>query len=94
MKLIKSLAEIVGPSSQGSGVKIDPLVQSMRYPDRLVRFEAAFALANSLPNSIFPGHERVAPLLAEGDFADRDRANVLIVAPRLRLTKRNWQAPI
>ena len=45
LKVIKSLAQIVGPSSQGAGATIDPLVQAMSYPDRLVRFEAAFALA-------------------------------------------------
>ena len=80
LKLIKSLGEIVGPSSQGSGVQIDPLVQAMRYPDRLVRFESAFSLANGLPNSPFSGHERVAPLLAEA-VSQTGSANVLIVAP-------------
>jgi HEAT repeat protein len=80
LKLIKSLGEIVGPSSQGTGVRLDPLVQSMRYPDRQVRFEAAFALAAGLPNNPFPGHERVAPLLAEA-VSQTGSANVLIVAP-------------
>ena len=80
LKLIKSLAQIVGPSSQGTGVKLDPLVQSMRYADRLVRFEAAFALASGLPNNPFPGHERVAPLLAEA-VSQTGSANVLIIAP-------------
>jgi hypothetical protein len=79
MKVIKSLAEIVGPSSQGSGVKIDPLVESMHYADRLVRFEAAFALAGSLPNNPFPGHERVPSLLCEA-VSQTGNANVLIVA--------------
>ena len=36
-------------SSQGTGVRLDPLVDSMQYPDRKVRFEAAFALASGLP---------------------------------------------
>lgn len=80
VKLIKSLGEIVGPSSQGSGVKIDPLVQSMRYPDRVVRFEAAFALAAGLSNTPFVGHERVAPLLAEA-VSQNGSGNVLVIAP-------------
>ena len=80
LKLIKSLGEIVGPSSQGSGVKIDPLVQAMRYPDRAVRFEAAFALAAGLPNSQFVGHERVAPLLAEA-VSQTGSANILVIVP-------------
>ncbi|MDB5289568.1 MAG: hypothetical protein JWL69_809, partial [Phycisphaerales bacterium] len=79
MKVIKSLGEIVGPSSQGSGVKLDPLVESMHYADRLVRFEAAFALAGSLPNTTFPGHERVPALLCEA-ISQTGNANVLIVA--------------
>jgi hypothetical protein len=78
IRLIKSLAQIVGPSSQGTGVQLDPLVQSMRYPDRKVRFEAAFALASGLPNSLFIGHERVAPLLAEA-ISQTGTANVLII---------------
>ena len=80
MKLIKSLGDIVGPSSQGTGGSIDPLVQSMHYPDRLVRFEAAFALTSGLPTSPFPGHERVAPLLAEA-VSQTGSANVLVIAP-------------
>jgi hypothetical protein len=80
LKVIKSLAQIVGPSSQGSGARIDPLVAAMHYPDRLVRFEAAFALANGLPNRAFDGHELVAPLLAEA-VAQTGTANLLIIAP-------------
>jgi hypothetical protein len=79
LKVIKSLAQIVGPSSQGSGVTVDPLVQAMHYPDRLVRFEAAFALASGQPTQPFPGHELVAPLLGEA-VAQTGKGNVLIVA--------------
>jgi HEAT repeat protein len=75
LKVIKSLAEIVGPSN-GS---VDPLVQAMHYPDRLVRFEAAFALASGQPTRTFAGHELVAPLLAEA-VAQTGAGNVLIVA--------------
>ncbi len=80
LKLVKSLGEIVGPSSQGSGVAIDPLVQAMKYPDRLVRFEAAFALAAGLPNNSFIGHGGVAPLLAEA-VSQTGTGSVLLVIP-------------
>ena len=52
----------------------------MHYPDRLVRFEAAFALASGQPNQNFAGHELVAPLLAEA-VAQTGSGNVLIIAP-------------
>ena len=45
LKAIKSLAQIVGPGSLSQGN--NPLVEAMAYPDRLVRFEAAFALAGA-----------------------------------------------
>jgi len=82
LKVIKSLGEIIGPSSQGSGggANVEPLVQAMQYPDRLVRYEAAFALASGQPTKPFPGHERVAPLLAEA-VAQTGTGNLLLVAP-------------
>ena len=77
---IKSLQEIVGESNLFSGGRGEPLVEAMRYPDRLVRFEAAFALAAALPQKSFGGQERVVPLLAEA-VAQTGQAGVLIVAP-------------
>lgn len=41
-----------------------PLVRALTYPDRLTRFEAALALARSLPTHAFSGSERVVPVLA------------------------------
>ena len=63
LRAIKSLQEIVGRSSIGGGDS--PLTLAMNYPDRRVRIEAAFALAQSLPTAGFSGQEQVVPLLAD-----------------------------
>ncbi|MCX5660694.1 MAG: hypothetical protein NTW19_13380 [Planctomycetota bacterium] len=42
-----------------------PLLRALTYPDRRVRFAAAFALTNAQPKSEFPGSFRVVPVLAE-----------------------------
>lgn len=42
-----------------------PLLRALTYPDRRVRFAAAFALTNAQPKSEFPGSVRVVPVLAE-----------------------------
>lgn len=42
-----------------------PLISALNYPDRRVRFEAAFAIANSEPRGGFAGAERITPLLAD-----------------------------
>jgi hypothetical protein len=81
VKAIKSLAQIVGQGSLGSGSTGNaPLIDAMSYPDRIVRFEAAFALAAALPQKAFAGGEQVVPLLAEA-VAQTGVANVLIIAP-------------
>jgi len=90
LKVIKSLAQIVGPSSQGAGATIDPLVQAMSYPDRLVRFEAAFALATGLPTKSFAGHEQVAQLLVEA-VSQTGSTNVLVIAPAEELSRLSTQ---
>lgn len=65
LKVIRSLNEIAGQSNSFGGQAFTPLVDALTYPDRLVRFEAAFALAEALPQQPFEGSERVVPLLAE-----------------------------
>ena len=62
---IKSLQDIVGQSNLFTGATGQPLVQAMRYSDRQVRYEAAFALASALPQRPFAGQDMVVPLLAE-----------------------------
>jgi hypothetical protein len=50
----------------------------MRSPERLVRFESAFAVAAALPQTQFQGQERVVPLLAEA-VSQTGQPNVLYV---------------
>lgn len=68
---------------------VQPLLRALSYPDRRVRFEAAFTMANARPKSEFPGSHRVVPVLAEAMrqsdaksalvlSGDRDTANKLV----------------
>ena len=77
---IKSLQEIAGQSNLFSGGRGRPLVSAMRYADRQVRFEAAFALAAALPQQPFEGQARVVPLLAEA-VTQSGTPGVLLIAP-------------
>ncbi|HEX4123492.1 MAG TPA: hypothetical protein VHY37_02120, partial [Tepidisphaeraceae bacterium] len=79
-RAIHSLGEIAGPSSLFSGTTGTPLVQAMQYPERRVRYEAAFTLAAGMPQQPFEGSEQVVPLLAEA-LAQNGQANVLVIAP-------------
>lgn len=69
------------------GEGIQPLIASLNYPDRRVRFEAAFAIARSLPRVDFSGAQRVVPVLAE---AVRETAKpvILVIAPDLDAIKK------
>ena len=78
---IKSLQNIVGQSNLFTGAQGQPLVEAMRYPDRQVRYEAAFALAAALPQKPFQGQDRVVPLLAEA-VSQSGTPGVLIVGPQ------------
>jgi len=44
---------------------VQPILRSIAYPDRRVRFEAAIALTNARPEAEFVGSEGVVPVLAE-----------------------------
>jgi hypothetical protein len=76
---IKSLQDIVGQSNMFSGGQGQPLVDALRYSDRQVRFEAAFAIAAALPQQPFSGQARVVPLLAEA-VQQSGQPGLLIVA--------------
>lgn len=78
LKAIKSLEQIVGASSLSQ--RGNPLVDAMGYADRLVRFEAAFALGGAMPSKPFAGQESVVPLLAEA-VSQTGSPNVLIASP-------------
>jgi hypothetical protein len=79
LRAVKSLQDIVGRANLFAGEAGQPLIEGMRSPDRLVRFESAFAVAAALPQAEFSGRERVVPLLAEA-LSQTGTANVLVVA--------------
>lgn len=45
--------------------RIQPLIAALNYPDRRVRFDAAFSIAAARPTESFDGGQRVIPVLAE-----------------------------
>jgi hypothetical protein len=81
LKAIRSMQEIMGQSNMGAGVPAGqlPIVDSLRFPDRLVRFEGAMAIAQALPQQPFPGMEQVVPALADA-ISTTGKANVVVVA--------------
>lgn len=65
-RVVRSLQEIVGQSNLfADNASARTLVNAMGSADRLVRYEAALALASALPQQPFDGQEQVIPLLAE-----------------------------
>lgn len=87
LAVIRSLQDVVGRSNLFSGTEGRPLIDAMAYPNRQVRFAAAFAVAGARPTSDFPGQERVVPLLAEA-LGQTGVSGVLVAIPdRDRLTQ-------
>ena len=78
LRVIKSLQDIVGRQNLFQGNSSTALVDAMASSDRLVRFEAAFALAAALPQQPFQGQDRVVPLLAEA-LGQTGTPSVLVV---------------
>ena len=78
LKAIKSLEEVAGQSNLYSG-EVQPLLDALNYPDRIVRFEAAIAAASALPQKAFNGQEQVVPILAEA-IAQTGKASALVLA--------------
>lgn len=79
-KALRSMQEIVGTSNLFAGEEAGPIIEAMRFPDRQVRFEAAMAVAQGLPQRQFPGHERVIPILAEA-LSQSGKPGVVVLAP-------------
>jgi hypothetical protein len=79
-RVIKSMQEVVGQQNVFEGNNAQALIESLGAPDRLVRFEGAFALAAARPQQSFPGQDRVVPLLAEA-LAQTGSSSVLLVLP-------------
>lgn len=80
IRAVKSLREIVGAASLPEDAAA-PLIAALRFTDKLVRYEAAFALASAMPTREFAGAERVVPLLAEA-VAQTGSGSVVVFAPR------------
>jgi hypothetical protein len=76
-KLCQSLQNIVGQNAVLAG---GPLTDALYFPNRQVRYEAAFALAQALPTRSFPGSDRVVPLLVEA-INQSSKPGVVVVAP-------------
>ncbi len=67
---------LVAPNRDG----VVPLVKALSYPDRGVRFTAAFALARANPAKDFPGSYRVVPVLAEA-VSQTGKPAAMVVEP-------------
>jgi hypothetical protein len=78
-QLTASLRDIIGQGNI-SGTAGEAVQEALYFPNRLVRYEAALALAESLPTQSFPGSDRVVPLLVEA-MTQNSKPNILIVAP-------------
>jgi hypothetical protein len=93
IRIIQSLQDVGGQSNLFGGTE-HPLMDALLFPDRLVRYEAAFALAGALPRESFVGEERVIPLLAEA-LSQTGSANILVLLPdpdQLKATVAGLQA--
>ena len=77
MKVILSMEDIGGQANLFGGGD-HPLMDALRFPDRLVQYEAAFALADALPSEQFSGQEHMVPLLSEA-LSQTGAASVLVV---------------
>lgn len=63
---IEALAQTAGTDALVNRAgTAQPLLRALTYPDRRVRFAAAFALTNAQPKTEFPGSFRVVPVLSE-----------------------------
>lgn len=87
LKAVKSLQEIVGRTNLLAGPKGEAISDALRFNDRQVRFEAAFAVAAALPNQPFASQERVVPLLAEA-VHQTGVPGVLLLVPSDKVTTR------
>jgi hypothetical protein len=78
-QLTSSLRDIIGQANI-TGSAGEAVQNALYFPNRLVRYEAALALAESMPTQQFPGSDRVVPLLVEA-MTQSSKPNVLILAP-------------
>lgn len=78
LRAIDALNATGGASGLVSGPD-SPLVRALAYPDRSVRFRAAFALASANPPSQFASYYRVVPILAEAISSNGSPTALLVV---------------
>jgi hypothetical protein len=64
-----------------------PLLAAMDYPDRRVRFEAAFAVARARPGGQFSGAGRVVPVLASAVRQSGRQVAVVLAADQNQLNQ-------
>src|SRR5690606_7048876 len=81
LRAVKALKEIAGRDNLfGESGSVDAVIGALQFPDRLVRINAAEALATALPQQGFTGQERVVPILAEA-VGQTGKTNVLVILP-------------
>jgi HEAT repeat protein len=79
LRAIDALEATGGISGLVSASNGAPLIRALTYPDRDVRFHAAFALARANPTSSYPSAFRVVPTLAEA-LGSKEQPVALIVS--------------
>lgn len=79
LRAVSSLQEIAGASTVTDTVGSAALAAALGYPDRRVRFEAAYTVGSAMPAGAFPSSERVVPVLAEM-INQTGKAGVLVLA--------------
>jgi hypothetical protein len=79
LRLCESLRDITGLANL-NGDAVTPLMQAVNFPNRQVRYAAAFALAQSLPTRPFAGSDRVVPLLVEA-VNQTSKPGIVVLAP-------------
>lgn len=78
-RLCQSMRDIVGQRNL-AGTSAVALEKCLYFPNRQVRYQAAFALAQALPAKPFPGSDRVVPLLVEA-INQTNKPGILVIAP-------------
>ncbi len=79
-EIIRSQQEIAGPANTDLSKADSALIAAMQYPDRRVRFEAAFAVADARKAGVaFDGADLVVPLLGEA-ISQTGQTSVLIIS--------------
>jgi len=66
LQAIRALEDVANETYLGAAIgQGSPLIRALSYPDRLIRFGAAFAIVAVEPKKPFLGDNRVVPVLAE-----------------------------